>query len=173
MRAPQKRPQCPRVLTDKEQYVVTAKFGTDELAILAIARYYFQTFAVPASQAWIPATDLARHAFGALKGPRVAAAVLDMLREMRISRRSTFQFSNPECQVCADVLTENERQLMGVFRGLRNSMQSEAYVNALLLCEGNEINPLLGAAGVLVNALSERIEATDGPKEQLFQPVEG
>lgn len=153
---PNSGPECRRYLSPQESLVSRAGFSNHELTVLATARYYFRAFAEPESQAWMRALAVPRCSLGEDLGARVAVAVLDMVREMRLARRTMFNFSNPECPVCANVLCETERHLMGVYSAVSRAQQSEAHAHALLLCEGHDPSNLLLAAADLAALLREQ-----------------
>jgi len=153
-----KAPQCPRHLLPSESLVSQAGFTENELTVLAIARYYFRSFAEPESQAWIRSLAIARCALGEAHGPQVAVAVLDMVREMRLARRTMFRFSNPECPACANVLCETERHLMRILGAVSRAQKSEAHAHALLLCEGNDPHHLIAAAQELADLLAPKAQ---------------
>ncbi len=146
---------CHRRLLANECWVADAGMTEDQLSVLTIARYYFVAFADPSSQAWIRASTFARCAFGEARGALVSAAVLDAVQEIRMARRTMFRFSNPECPSCASVLRECERHLLAVIAALTRGQQSEVHAHAMLLCEGNTSEGLIGAASSLASLLPQ------------------
>ncbi|MEL6736478.1 MAG: hypothetical protein AAFO98_11520, partial [Pseudomonadota bacterium] len=70
---------------------------------------------------------------------------LDVLNEMRMSRQSSFRFSNPRCECCAAMITQDERYLVQVLQNIRNHKLSAATSTAMLLCEGNDSRGFLQA----------------------------
>ena len=130
-----------------------AGYDAEELVVLTVARYNFKTFSEPHGQAWMKAFGFARSVLGEGRGAWIACAVMDLVQEMRLSRRSTFWFSNPDCPGCANILCECERQLMGVVVALRRGRRSEAHTHAMLLCEGHDTSAFLKAAERLTNAM--------------------
>ena len=141
-------------------------YGREDRAILTIARLYFLSFADPFTQGWMRAGAVARHTFGASRGPQVAAAVLDAVLEMQTARRAVFEFSNPDSAGCAQVVCESERQFMGAMQACRAGRMSTAHANVLLLCEGADSGPLLSALRSLGGLLDEAPErATSVPAQ--------
>ncbi|MEM9058906.1 MAG: hypothetical protein AAGD13_00460 [Pseudomonadota bacterium] len=141
----------------KEMQVADAHLDIGEVAILEMARHLFQGFAKPECHGWMRAFQRAEEIFPPEIAADVAWKTLKLIQGMRISRRSCFQFSSPNCPDCAKVLTEHERQLLGVLVASRCRQMSEARTHAMLLCEGNQTDSLLGAAKDLSDVLGERL----------------
>ncbi|MEM6727647.1 MAG: hypothetical protein AAF618_04030 [Pseudomonadota bacterium] len=144
--------QCSGGLESGELPVSSMGFDGDEMAIIAVARLYFLTFSEPETQAWMRAGALARAHFAA-RGDGIAARILEAVNELRLARASAFEFSNPECPCCAEVLCESERRFMEAFRAIRAARASTAHAQALMLCEGGDIAYLLEALADLAIAL--------------------
>lgn len=159
MRAPgsHENGKCRRLVSDREIPVAEAGFDSLELSVLAISRFYFQSFAIPESQMWMRALEVARDCFGEARGGELGNLVLDMVQAMRLSRRSGFRFSNPGCACCSQILSENERQMMGVFIAVRHGLLSQAHAHAMILCEGNDTVEFLAA----MTDLCERVLGSD------------
>lgn len=146
-----------RKLTAKELRVADANLDVGEIAVLEMARYMFQSFARPETQGWIIAMFRPEHTFPANVAADIALKTLKFVQGMRESRRSCFQFNSPICVDCARILTEHERQLLGILVALRCGRVGQARVHAMVLCEGNETEYLLAAAQNLADALGERL----------------
>jgi len=136
---------CNRLPLPKETLRSDAGFDDVEDNILTLARFYFQTFAVPHSQSWIGALDMAEAVFGETIGPMVAMRLLDALRGVRYARKSVYCFNSPTCEGCAAVVTEHERRFMAAFRGVRTGQMGQAQTEMMMLCEGNDITQAIGA----------------------------
>lgn len=134
--------------------VTDAGFDVDTRTVLAISRNFWQSFADPTTMGWRRALQLARTAYGDHQGAVVAGAVLHAIEAMMVSRRSCFDFANPDCRHCAAVLMENERQFLSVFLAARDRRRSAAYAHALVLCEGNETDRFLSAMATLAGHLA-------------------
>lgn len=150
-----------------ERRVVEMGFDKTERALLALARLYFLTFSDPATQSWMRASALARCTFGPALGPSIAHALLEAVNELRLARSSGFQFSNPDCPCCAQILCDAERHFMAALSAVRLGRQSAAHGNALLLCEGADTAQLLAALAHLHDVLDDaqatrRTEETTG-----------
>lgn len=140
-----------------ERRVSDMGYDKTERAILTIARLYFLTFSDPCSHAWMRASALASATFDEPEGAEIARMVLEAVQEVRLSRNSAFEFSNPECPGCSQVLCETERQFMNVLVSLRRGQTSAAHASAMLLCEGGNTAGLLEVLGELANALRVRV----------------
>ncbi|NDW00921.1 hypothetical protein [Salipiger sp. PrR002] len=127
--------------------------GRHDLTVLMIARYFFQSFAHPQSEGWLRAMSGAEQVLGPQEAPEVVFAVLRAVQEMRHARRNPFNFSNPDCPGCAARLCGHERLFLNIFRAMRRGRQGDAEAHALLLCEGNGVQRLIAAMGVLAAAM--------------------
>lgn len=117
-----------------------------DLALLALHRHYFRTFADPASQAWMMALAEDDPAFAHLPRGEVARLVLILVQTMRGVRRSAFRFNNPFCPSCALRLTADEIDLCGLWQSSRQS-SAELHTRAAILSDG-ESNPALEIAAL-------------------------
>lgn len=121
-----------------------------EYAILMASRYYFASFAQPADHSWMAVILGSQDFFPVGAHAEIVRAVLAMVQDIRLSRRSTLRFSNPHCRHCAGVVTAEERHLVLMIRALASSATSKAQMNAMMLCEGNPTVGLIEAARRLV-----------------------
>ncbi len=128
-----------------------------ERGVLEVMRHYFSTFAVPQSQAWMRAMEVAFLHFPESTAAMTSLRVLDVVQTMRRSRSSIFNFSSPTCPYCAGLLTDAERHLMATIQCVRSVRMGEAETHAMLLCEGNDARDFLTAVGVLVKTASDRV----------------
>ncbi|SIO09648.1 hypothetical protein SAMN05444722_0402 [Rhodovulum sp. ES.010] len=144
-----KGPRCDRVLAASDTILAKAGFDPAEQAVLTVARHFFQSFALPKSQAWITAFARAEVLFppgmAGARAPELALAILGAVQAMRHARPSGFRFSNPDCPGCARVLCAHERHFMEVLCALRRGARSRAHTAAMLICEGNPAAPFLAA----------------------------
>lgn len=115
-----------------------AGYDDIEESILTIARYFFQTFALPQTQSWLAALRLADIRFPDTSREEIAMDVLGAVQSMRMSRSSPFRFSNPALPGCSQIISEHERQFMCVFQAVRREQMGPARTHAMLLCEGND-----------------------------------
>lgn len=117
-----------------------------EVVLLSVVRHFITSFAAPDTQSWTEALRIASDTFGVSEGAKAAVTLLGVVEAMRRSRRSTFQFSDPNCPTCCSVVTPNERHLMRMVHALRRGRVSEAQTDAMLLCEGAQTEAVLRAA---------------------------
>lgn len=136
--------------------VASLGYNERERAILAIARYYFVSFAAPEQQGWIAGISTALSSFGDVRGPEVAVAVLATVQTMRRARHSTFRFNSPECPICSQHVTPHEMALMSALRATARHRVEAARGHVALLCEGNEARPLLKALDTLADRALDR-----------------
>lgn len=123
------------------------------LCTLTVARYFFQSFAVPQLEGWTRAMSGAEHLLGRRAAPDFACAVLRAVQAMRRSRQSTFHFSNPDCANCAARLSRHERLLLNVLRAFLLGKPQDAAAHAILLCEGNDTGEFLDEMEALSDAM--------------------
>ncbi|BAQ67730.1 hypothetical protein NHU_00561 [Rhodovulum sulfidophilum] len=152
---------CERRLGPLDRPLAEAGYDPSEHGVLTVARYYFQSFAFPNSQAWINAFAKAESLFppgmARAGASEIAVAVLAAVQQMRAARGSGFRFSNPDCPGCARILSPHERQFMEVLVALRRGRRSRAHAAAMLICEGNASETFLVAMSdlaALTGALS-------------------
>ena len=115
----------------------------EEFFVLTVARYFFQSFADPQTEGWTRAMLGAESWLGRDAAPELVHAVFHVIQKMRCARRSTFQFSNPDCPHCAATLCAHERLLLNACRSMARGRPEEAAGHAMILCEGNDTGPLL------------------------------
>lgn len=112
-------------------------FGQDDIQILQMARYMFQSFADPRSHSWMHAIELA-DLLSAGSGNQILHNVLSFVQAVRCTRQSGFQFSNPHCARCSQRITAHERQFMACITAAKRGDLDKATGHAYLLCEGND-----------------------------------
>ena len=149
----QKVINCSRHPGQKEIYVNSAGLDQIEFALLEIARFYLQTYAVAASHSWILGLKAAEKHFGIEVGARVGVRLLLALQEMRFARRSVFSFNSPQCVGCSKYLSEHERRLMTSISALRSGRLGLAQAEMMMLCEGYDTSAALSAFTELAEML--------------------
>ncbi|MEM7058155.1 MAG: hypothetical protein AAF557_11240 [Pseudomonadota bacterium] len=152
-----------RVPNDKEMLMSDAGLDQHERTILCVARYFFISFAEPFTQAWAQGITAAEDLPVGGSDVQPVALVLNVVHAMRSSRMSCFQFNCPVCPVCSEILSEQERQLMGTITALREGRSGTAHTHAMLLCEGNDTNEFLQSVQKLVEILP-RFERVGCPR---------
>lgn len=150
-------PCCGRPLTRKESTLREAGFDPLDVDILTIARFYWQQFALPESQAWLYALRKAETTFPDRDAAAIALELLATVQAKRLARVSAFHFSNPGCRVCRHVLSEHERQFMGVYQALRDGRMGVARTHAMLLCEGNDTDDFIAQMQSLLTLIYAEI----------------
>ncbi|MEP4034699.1 hypothetical protein [Roseibium polysiphoniae] len=115
---------------------------TDQ-ALLEILRYYCFSYARPKSQAWEEALLAAEAAFGPELGGVVASGMMRSFKAMRLARKSCFEFANPFCACCRRQLRVDERRMIGIISAVRNGNKRSVQSEALILCEGFDLQPML------------------------------
>ena len=128
-------------------------FDLIECRLLTISRYLLVSYAKPQTAAWEIAFDLSCVDFGECDGPLVAMALVNLLRAMRESRKTTFHFNNPRCPECAGRICDCERHLIGAIKAARNRKIADVRMESLILCEGFDTEPLILAIGGLIALL--------------------
>lgn len=146
---------CGRDTGVREIALHEAGFDDVETNILHLVRFFFQSYAVPNSQAWMSGLDLAEQIFGDVEGPSIALRIVDVLRGVRYARRSTFMFNSPTCACCAAHVTEHEGRLIRAIANVRRGRMSPARTELMMLCEGHDTAYVIGAMVRLAKRVSE------------------
>lgn len=124
-----------------------------ECAVLDIFRNFLLSYTNNEHPHWELALTLSDNHFGENYGPQAAISVLNVLRAVRMSRKSCFQFNNPNCAGCRMKLTDCERHLLRTLRFARTGNMAKSRMQALILCEGFDVELLLKAIIRLANML--------------------
>lgn len=144
----------------------TAKCGKDDASLsdvqlddtdrilLTVARHFFRDQSFPDQGHRRVAVSIAEISFGYGRGTAMAAAVLRAIKAMRMARRDTFFYRNPDYPVCSGLVTDAELHLVQVFRSVRMGQSSAASAHAMLLCEGNDYALFLDAVSQVFCAFS-------------------
>lgn len=117
-----------------------------DFGFLTAARYFCVSFSSPHSDAWVFAMLVPERFFPGPDSAEMMRRALAVVQEMRTSRRSTFRFSNPRCECCANVVTQDERHLLQLVQHARDGKRSHAASSAMLLCEGHDTADTISAA---------------------------
>lgn len=154
MKRPESDECCARSPSDKELALAETDYDFEEKAVLEVARFFWQSFAVPETQSWLLALQCAEDNFDHLGASNTGLLVLASVQSMRMSRVSCFQFNNPMCKGCASIVSEHERQFMNVFRAVREGSKGRALTHAMILCEGNDTELFISRMEELAIAIS-------------------
>lgn len=117
-----------------------------DFAFLTAARYFFLSFSEMDSNAWLSAFLCSQNFFPDSCHAETMRRALAVVHEMRVTRKSMFRFSNPRCQGCSMVVTEDERHLVQLIQHARVGRHSKVASSAMLLCEGNPVDRVIAAA---------------------------
>jgi len=121
--------------------------------VLTIARLQFQSFATPESESWTCALPHADRLFGREVAPGLVCGVQRAVQEMRLARKSVFEFSNPGCRRCAARISGHERLFLNTLRAMMCGRPQDAEAHAMLLCEGNDTSAFLAEVSSLAMGL--------------------
>ncbi|MEM9635127.1 MAG: hypothetical protein AAGA50_27635 [Pseudomonadota bacterium] len=127
----------------------------NDQVVLEIARYFFMSWAARQSRGWEEALAKSNAAFGPIRGQSIAFALLDALIQMRDARKNLFVFNNPRCEKYRTHITHCERHLLSALQQTKRGRQSAACVDAMILCEGNEMTAFIERLRDLSAALEQ------------------
>lgn len=142
--------------------VSLASLDADDIdfAFLSAARFFFLTFAEKDQAAWVTAILGTESFFPGGNSAETMRRALAVVHEMRTSRRSMFRFSNPRCQGCSAIVTQDERYLLQMVQHARARRMSQVASSAMLLCEGNAIDRVVTAAQDFADIVPRRMPAS-------------
>lgn len=148
---------CGRILGHDDCHVGDLHLTPVETRVLTAARYFFESFAHPAGypmdDAILRAGALFEEGGAQADSPRIVARILAMLEAIRCSRRSVFVFNPTGCPTCAAIASDQERRMMLSLIALGQGHRSRAWLETMILCEGNDVDAVLWAMEALVQAL--------------------
>lgn len=144
-------PSCNRVVQDSEILLDYLNLKPIEHSILTAARFYFSSFARPEESAWMNVVMFSERFFPGENSSKIAQALLIVVHEIRISRRSTLRFQDPVCINCKNKATTEERHFVLMIKEVWLKRRATALTHAMLLCEGNNTSELLRAITKLVS----------------------
>jgi hypothetical protein len=142
--------------TSKEQSLAKADFDLMELECLALIRQQL------AELAWVERCLQTRgsaewtRAHKTQSDLAVTLGVARLLDTIRQSRTSTFVFSNPACPCCAAIVTEHEQRIINALSAARSDRRNRAVLEMMMLCEGNDIDPVMQSLDALALVLGPR-----------------
>lgn len=143
--------ECPS--DQQESYLSGACLDACECVVLDTVRHFLLSYTKNNHPHWETALELCDRHFGENYGPLTFASVLNMIRALRKSRKTCFLFNNPHCAGCRLKLTDCERLLFRTLYFARSGNRSKARMEALILCEGFDTDPLLTAMDRLASLL--------------------
>lgn len=130
-------------------------FDAVELSFLSLCRRVFEAVAGGNPQGWAAARATATGAYGPGCAEAVLNATLEVVDAMRRLRGTAFNYRKDGCACCRNRVTPEERLLVSTYHNLRRGKRSRAYVQAMLLVEGQEPAALLVALEMLDYTLFE------------------
>ncbi|MEM7302851.1 MAG: hypothetical protein AAF468_17370 [Pseudomonadota bacterium] len=134
-----------------------------ERVLLNAARLYFTSYMKNDQPYWEAGLDLCLRHFGEEQGALVGIRLMHVVRAMRASRKTVFQFSNPFCKVCSRKFSDCERLLMSTIMEARSGARSVARMQALILCEGHDVDDILRCVDALnVTLCRAELERSSG-----------
>ena len=142
---------CNRVAQDDEISLDYLNLKPIEHSILTAARFYFSSFARPEESSWMNVVMFSERFFPGENSSKIAQALLIVVHEIRISRRSTLRFQDPVCIKCKNRATTEERHFVLMIKEVWSKRSATALTHAMLLCEGNKTSDLLRAINKLVS----------------------
>ncbi|MEM9764099.1 MAG: hypothetical protein AAF968_16585 [Pseudomonadota bacterium] len=145
-------PKCSAPFT-VDDWIDKYGFDTVECGVLDIMRRFFGAFAFPKSQGWLSAFAAAEHRFGP-QGAILALRIAKTIQVLRSNRTADFGFINPDCPCCRQRITAEERYFIATLHAIRRGRGSEATLNALFVCSGQDPAPLVAATKELANDLA-------------------
>ena len=145
--------ECGRKMDEKDSHLSDLNMSPNYQSILQIMRLYMQSVSHPSSMAWMAALSGAETAFGPTSGPQIAARTLEVLQQVRMSRKSVFRFNSPTCPCCCQIVTEPERRFMLALDSTNSG--AAAKMELIMLCEGNDVTLALNAMNCLNQLIAE------------------
>ena len=145
--------RCHQAAQEGDVSLTSLQLEATEYAILSAARFFFSSFANPETPSWMTVVIASEDFFPVKDSPRIVQAILVVVHEVRLARKSTLRFSNPHCVDCQNNVTAEERHFISMFRKMRANGPEAAVIHAMLLCEGNQTSSLLESVTKLIQLL--------------------
>ena len=145
--------RCHQAAQEGDVSLTSLQLEATEYAILSAARFFFSSFANPETPSWMTVVIASEDFFPVKDSPRIVQAILVVVHEVRLARKSTLRFSNPHCVDCQNNVTAEERHFISMFRKMRANGPEAAVIHAMLLCEGNQTSSLLESVNKLIQLL--------------------
>ncbi|MEP4769700.1 MAG: hypothetical protein ABJQ21_10735, partial [Roseibium sp.] len=108
------------------------------------------------------AFDTCMREFGPTHGPKIGVAVMKSLKVLRITRKTTFRFKNPNCRCCREILSDHEAYFLGVLRAWRSNDGLARQTQIILLCEGEDAESFSDR----VKVLADQLDRYSAPPDQ-------
>lgn len=137
----------------KSLTIIESGFDKTTIKLLHLSRFCFSAYAEGKNPDCEKIVSFCKREFGSPFSIEIAIALVEVLNSMRLSRKSTFHFNSSACKKCRNRISECERLLFQTVYSMKHKQGSKAYVTALILCEGNDISPLIKAVDKLNKCL--------------------
>ncbi|MEM6890311.1 MAG: hypothetical protein AAF636_19575 [Pseudomonadota bacterium] len=165
---------CPGQRSSGDTSLVALNADYIDFAFLSAARYFCVAFSDGDDKAaWVTAILGADSFFPHGSSAEKMRRALSVVQEMRISRKSIFRFSNPRCQTCSAIVTQDEKYLLQLIQAVRKGQISQAASTAMLLCEGNTTEQLIAAAEAFVAEIADVDAGAKGLKRSRVPAMPG
>ena len=92
--------RCHQAAQEGDVSLTSLQLEATEYAILSAARFFFSSFANPETPSWMTVVIASEDFFPVKDSPRIVQAILVVVHEVRLARKSTLRFSNPHCVDC-------------------------------------------------------------------------
>ena len=145
--------RCHQAAQEGDVSLTSLQLEATEYAILSAARFFFSSFANPETPSWMTVVIASEDFFPVKDSTRIVQAILVVVHEVRLARKSTLRFSNPHCVDCQNNVTAEERHFISMFRKMSANRPEAAVIHAMLLCEGNQTSSLLESVNKLIQLL--------------------
>ena len=133
--------------------VTGAGLSQDEVLVLQVLRLFCMTYANPGSHAWEEAFSMSVRELGPQHGRRTAQEVMNCIRALRCTRKTSFDFIDPTCPCCRKMLAHHESHFMRLLKAERANDGLTRQMSAVVLCEGENPSIFLQSVTQLANQL--------------------
>ena len=162
MNKPAKSPKLDHLSRNYSQAQNDIKnFDKFEKSILLIARFFFQANDEPNSMAWKNAFLTAEKIFQPPFGSSIAHALSLSIDNMCASRIRPFEYYKASDESKNSPITDEERYFLQTLKFIRKKRKSLARTNALMVCEGPNVEGFMLALNGIVIILGETEPETD------------
>ncbi len=134
---------------------------------LTILRLYCVSFASPETHAWRQAVQLSLNTFGHHEGSIIGCALMETIDGIRCQRKSPFNFSDPRCEHCRMIVTEQESQILRALRAIRAREPNEAQAIGRQLLEDKNTRRFISA----LQRAADAIDRAEGLAKETIERV--
>ncbi len=133
----------------REELLSATEFDRFELGALEIMRLTFAAMEQNQPRYAPQAEEIAATRFGRARAALIVSGLTAFVQVMAVSRSERFRYSNPFCDGCAAILTQDEANFLRILHHVRRGQRGRAMTHALMLCDARPVGPVLDAAGDL------------------------